>query len=171
MIRNYRISVDGQFYTGESECFINTYTNAAWSNNSFQTKRVQRNVLTFELKENNNFKVITGTTNLIGEIKKIIQFISMTGLLAGNEITIEAEPYKIPLELNIDYFLGLESELSRQKEICAEMKKQLDIATDLGQKRFERIEELKKECNQEYKDKNALADRIIEIERERRISN
>jgi hypothetical protein len=163
MIKNYRICVDGQFYTGEKEFSIDTFTSGAWSNNSFQTKRIDRNVLTFELKENNNFKVITGTTNLIGEIKKIIQFISMTGLLAGNEIIIEAEPYKIPLELNLDYFLGLESDLSHQKEVCAEMKKQLDIATDLGQKRFEELEKLKEQCNQEYEDKNALADRVIEL--------
>ena len=142
MINNYRICVDGQFYTGENECTLNSWTSDAWSGNAFQTKRVDRNVLTFEPKENNNFKVITGTINLTGEIKKIIKFISMTGLMAGNEIIIEAEPFKIPLELNIDYFLGLESEVSRLKAINAEMKKQLDIATDLGDKRFKRIAEL-----------------------------
>lgn len=156
MIKNYRVCVDGQFYTGEKECSINSWTNAAWSINSFQTKRIDRNVLTFEPKENNNFKVISGTINLIGEIKKIIQFISATGLLAGNEIMIEAEPYKIPLELNMDYFLGLESELSKQKALCSEMKKQLDIATDLGQKRFERIQELIEESNILFNERNFL---------------
>jgi hypothetical protein len=147
MIKNYRICVDGQYYTGEKEVSYNAWTSSPWSGNSFQTKRVDRNILTFEPKENNNFKVITGTTNLIGEIKKIILFISMTGLLSGNEITIEAEPFKIPAELNIDYYLGLESELSRQKQICTNIKKQLDIATDLGQKRFERIKELQKKIS------------------------
>jgi hypothetical protein len=156
VIKNYRICVDGQYYTGEKECSLDTWTSSPWSANAFQTKRVDRNILTFEPKENNNFKVITGIINLIGEIKKIIQFISMTGLLAGNEITIETEPYKIPLELNIDYYLGLESELSRQKAICDEMKNQLDIATDLGQKRFEELEKARKENNDLSHDKESL---------------
>ena len=166
MIKNYRISVDGQFYTGEKEVELNTWKVDPWSKDSFHTKSQNRNVLTFEPKENNDFKTITGRICLLGEIKKIIEFISYTELMAGDEIIIEAEPYKVPLELNIDYFLDLESELSKQKTINEEIKKQLDIATDLGQKRFESIGELTKQCNQEFKDKNALADRIIELERE-----
>jgi hypothetical protein len=161
MIKNYRISVDGQFYTGEKEATLNTWRSDPWSGKSFQTKCEQRNVLTFEPKENNNFKTIVGVKLLMGEVKRIIEFINYTGLMVGNEIIIEAEPYKVPLELNIDYFLGLESELSRQKAINKELKTQLDIATDLGQKRFERIEELIKLCNQTYADKNALAAALL----------
>jgi len=160
-IKNYRVSVDDQFYTGEKECELNTWTSDPWSDFSFQTKSQKRNVLTFESKENNNFKTITGVINLMSEIKKIIQFISYTGLMAGNEIVIEAEPYKVPLELNIDYYLGLESELSKQKAINKELKTQLDIATDLGQKRFKRIEELINLNNQTYMDKNALAAALL----------
>lgn len=156
MIRNYRISVDGQFYTGEKEVELNTWKSDPWSNNSFQTKMQHRNVLTFEPKENNHFKTITGRICLLGEIKRIIEFISYTGLMAGDEIIIEAEPYKVPIELNIDYFLSLESELSKQKAINQEMKSQLDIATDLGQKRFEKIVELEAENKELAYDKMNL---------------
>ena len=156
MIKNYRIRVDGMYYTGEKECSLDTWTSSPWSGNAFQTKRVDRNVLTFEPAENNNFKVITGTVNLLGEIKKIIQFVSMTGLMAGDELVIEAEPFKVPLELNLDYYLGLESELSRQKQICVDMKNQLDIATDLGQKRFDELELARKEIKELAYDKESL---------------
>ena len=136
MIKNYRISVDEQFYTGESDMTIDTFINDPWSSNSFHTQRQNRTVLKFEPKENNNFKTIVGTQNLLGEIKRVIEFINYTDLMVGNEIVIEAEPYKIPPEIN------LESELSKQKSINAEMKNQLDIATDLGEKRFQEIQKL-----------------------------
>ena len=156
MIRNYRISVDGHFYTGEKEVELNTWKSDPWSNNSFQTKMQHRNVLTFEPKENNNFKVITGVINLLGEIKKVIQFVEATKLLSGSMVQIEAEPYTIPLVFDLDYFLGIESELSKQRAINLEMKSQLDIATDLGQERFERIQELIKENNELFHDKETL---------------
>ena len=156
MIRNYRISVDGQFYTGEKEVELNTWKVDPWSNNSFQTKSQSRNVLTFEPKENNKFKVICGVINLLGEIRKVIQFVEATKLLSGSMIQIEAEPYTIPLVFDLDYFLGIESELSQQKSLNTEMKKQLDIATDLGQQRFERIQELIKENNELFHDKETL---------------
>lgn len=156
MIKNYRISVDGQFYAGEKECELNTWRVDPWSNNSFHTKNQKRNILVFEPRENNNFKIITGVVNLIGEIRKIIEFINYTGLMQGNEIIIEAEPYKVPLELNIDYYLSLESELSKQKQINQEMKKQLDIATDLGQKRFEKLTKIEKENKELRHDKEIL---------------
>ena len=156
MIKNYRISVDGQFYAGEKECELNTWRVDPWSNNSFHTKNQKRNILVFEPRENNNFKIITGVVNLIGEIRKIIEFINYTGLMQGNEIIIEAEPYKVPLELNIDYYLSLESELSKQKQINQEMKKQLDIATDLGQKRFEKLTKIEKENKELCHDKENL---------------
>ena len=156
MIRNYRISVDGQFYTGEKEAQLNTWRVDPWSNNSFQTKSQMRNILTFEPKENNNFKVITGVINLLGEIKKVIQFVEATKLLSGSMIQIEAEPYTIPLVFDLDYFLGVESELSKQKVINSEMKKQLDIATDLGQKRFEKIIQLELENKELAYDKMNL---------------
>lgn len=156
MIKNYRISVDGQFYTGEKEIELNAWHVDPWSKDTFQTKSQNRNVLTFEPKENNNFKTITGRICLLGEIKKIIEFISYTELMAGDEIIIEAEPYKVPLELNIDHFLGLESELSKQKAINQEMKIQLGVATDLGQKRFEKIGELEMENKELAYDKMNL---------------
>jgi hypothetical protein len=156
MIRNYRISVDGLFYTGEQDVTLHTWRVDPWSNNSFQTKNQNRNVLTFEPRENNHFKVITGRICLLSEIKRIIEFVIDTGLMAGNEIIIEAEPYNVPLELNIDYFLGIESELLKQKVINQEIKNQLDIAVDLGQKRFEKIIELEKENKELFYDKETL---------------
>lgn len=163
MIRNYRISVDGQFYTGEKEVEINTWKSDPWSNNSFQTKMQHRNMLTFEPKENNNFKVITGVINLLGEIKKVIQFVESTKLLSGSMIQIEAEPYTIPLVFDLDYFLGVESELSKQKVINAEMKNQLDIVTDLGQKRFEKITQLELENKELAYDKMNLMKYALDV--------
>lgn len=112
--------------------------------------------LWFEPKEHNRFKVICGVTNLIGEIKRVIQFVEATKLLSGSMIQIEAEPYTIPLVFDLDYFLGIESELSKQKAINTEMKKQLDIATDLGQKRFEKITQLELENKELAYDKMNL---------------
>jgi hypothetical protein len=135
-VRNYRISVDGQFYTGEKECELNTWHVDPWSSNSFHTQRINRNVLTFDPKENNNFKVITGRICLLGEIRKIIEFVIDTNLMAGNIIQIEAEPYAIPLSFDLDYFLAMEVENSKLKVLMTDMKIQLDIATDLGQKKI-----------------------------------
>ena len=95
MIKKYRILVDGQYYTGEKEIEFNTWHVDPWSKSSFQTKRQARNILTFEPKANNNFKTVVGTINLLGEVKRIIEFCNYTELMAGNKIVIETEPYEV----------------------------------------------------------------------------
>lgn len=91
MINNYRIIVDDQFYTGETEVELNTWTVDPHSQLSFQTNRQNRNVLTFDPTKQ-NFKIIVGYTNLMSEIKKILEFIRNTELMAGNRIVIENLP-------------------------------------------------------------------------------
>jgi len=131
MIKKYRILVDGQYYFGESEISINVHTSDAWSNNSFQTTRVNKSTLCFSSKD---FLVIEGYTNLLSHLKKVINFIRDENLMAGNKIEIESEPFAIPLELDLDKILAREDEL---EILNSQLKQQLNIATDLGQKRFE----------------------------------
>jgi len=131
MIKNYRIIVDGLYYTGEAEAELNTHTTDCWSNNSFQTKKQMRNVLAFAPTKFGYFKVISGFTNLISSLQKIIDFIRNTELMAGDEIVIQSEPYTV---LDSDY-----------EQTINELKQQLDIATDLGQKRFEELLTLRRE--------------------------
>jgi hypothetical protein len=121
MIKNYRILVDGQYYTGEKEVEFNTWSVDPWSKSSFQTKHQARNVLTFEPKANNNFKTVVGTINLIGEVKRIIEFCNYTELMAGNKIVIEAEPYEevefyTPRILASDAFQSLEAMTQERNE-------------------------------------------------------
>ena len=128
MIKNYRIIVDGLYYTGEEEAELNTHTSDCWSNNSFQTKKQMRNVLTFAPTKFDHFKVISGFTNLISTLQKIIDFIRNTELMAGDEIVIQSEPYTV---LDSDY-----------EQTIAELKKQLDIEIDLADKRWKALNEI-----------------------------
>ncbi len=149
MIKKYRILVDGQYYTGEKEIEFNTWHVDPWSKSSFQTKRQTRNILTFEPKANNNFKTVVGTINLLGEVKRIIEFCNYTELMAGNKIVIETEPYYLSKTIAIDDWTTrpiedalnkriaeLEAENNRLAELLHNEKSQLEIATDLGNKRW-----------------------------------
>lgn len=113
MLNRYRIIVDDQYYCGEGEVVRNSYRFEPWSQNSFHTFSTPKTVLKFEVVSRNNFKVIEGYTNLLSEIKRILDFIKYEGLMVGNKIVIEAEPFVIPLELNINYYLDLEVENSK----------------------------------------------------------
>jgi hypothetical protein len=131
MIKKYRILVDGQYYFGESEISKNVHTSDTWSNNSFQTRRVETSTLLFSSEV---FLVIEGYTNLLSHLKKVINFIRYENLMAGNKIVIESEPFVIPLELDLEKILAREDEL---EILNSQLRQQLNIATDLGQKRFE----------------------------------
>lgn len=114
-VKNFRIIVDNQFYNGETECELNTWHSDPHSNFTFQTQKVTRNVLTFD-PTRKNFKLITGYINLIGELKKIIEFIRNTDLMAGKTIVIEAEPFFIPITINLEKILSNNDELKIKLE-------------------------------------------------------
>jgi hypothetical protein len=131
---NFRIIVGDKYYMGETGEISDKFHDP-WSTNSFHTSRVQRSILGFS-DDPLDAKFIQDRTTLIGEARRIIEYLLYTDI-GWRDIKIEGEPFAIPLKLNIDYFLDLESDASKMKAINTEMKKQLDISTDLGQKRFE----------------------------------
>lgn len=162
----FRIVVDGMYYCGELE--NETYTfGDPFSQNSFHTTPGRKSTLEFS-ENSEKAKLIEGRNNLVSHVRKILDFI-LCGSKLPKEIKIEREPFDIPLNLNVDYFLGLESDLSKQKVVNQEMKKQLDIATDLGEERFKKIQEQEKEI---YKlsalraERDALAAKLKSAEHE-----
>ena len=108
----FRIVVDGMYYCGE--LVSNTYTfNDPFSSNSFHTAPGRKTSLEFS-ENSEKAKLIEGRNNLASHVKKVIDFV-LCGSSLPREIKIEREPFVIPLSLNIDYYLGLESENSKLK--------------------------------------------------------
>ena len=119
----FRIVVDGMFYCGE---LVNkTYTfNDPFSSNSFHTAPGGKTTL--EFSENYKLaKLIEGRNNLASHIKRVIDFV-LCGDKLPKEIKIEREPFVIPLELNIDYFLDIEVKNSRLKAEISKLIKTIE---------------------------------------------
>ena len=116
----FRIVVDEMYYCGE---LVNeTYTfNDPFSSNSFHTAPGRKSTLEFS-ENGEKAKMIEGRNNLASHVKRVIDFV-LCGDKLPKEIKIESSPFVIPLTLNIDYFLDIESENSRLKAKIKELTK------------------------------------------------
>jgi len=116
----FRIVVDGMYYCGE--LVSNTYTfNDPFSPNSFHTAPGGKTTLEFS-EDAEKAKFIEGRNNLASHVKRVIDFVTCAAEMP-KEIKIERTPFPIPLTLNVDYFLDIESENSRLKAKIAELAK------------------------------------------------
>lgn len=113
----FRIVVDAMYYCGELE--NETYAfNDPFSSNSFHTAPGRKATLEFS-EDSKRAKLIEGRNNLASYIKKVIDFV-MCGNVLPKEIKIEREPFTIPMELNVNYFLDAESENTQLKVLLKE---------------------------------------------------
>lgn len=116
----FRILVDGMYYCGE--LVNNTYTfNDPFSSNSFHTAPGGKTALEFS-ENHEKAKLIEGRNNLASHVKRVIDFV-LCGDKLPKEIKIESSPFVIPLTLNVDYFLDIESENTILKAKIAELSK------------------------------------------------
>ena len=114
----FRIVVDGMYYCGE--LVSNTYTfNDPFSSNSFHTAPGGKTTLEFS-ENHEKAKLIEGRKNLASHVKRVIEFVTCASDMP-KEIKIERSPFPIPLTLNIDYFLDIESENTKLKAKIAEL--------------------------------------------------
>jgi hypothetical protein len=114
----FRIVVDGMYYCGE--LVSNAYTfNDPFSSNSFHTAPGGKTTLEFS-ENHEKAKLIEGRNNLASHVKRVIEFVTCASDMP-KEIKIERSPFPIPLTMNIDYFLDIESENTKLKAKIAEL--------------------------------------------------
>ena len=156
----FRIVVDGMYYCGE--LVSNAYTfNDPFSSNSFHTAPGGKTTLEFS-ENHEKAKLIEGRNNLASHVKRVIEFVTCASDMP-KEIKIERSPFPIPLTMNIDYFLDIESENSKLKAKIEEltimakidgleivMTKQMQKMIDKELKK--RFEELKLELATRYEE-------------------
>lgn len=155
----FRIVVDGMYYCGE--LVSNAYTfNDPFSSNSFHTAPGGKTTLEFS-ENHEKAKLIEGRNNLASHVKRVIEFVTCASDMP-KEIKIERSPFPIPLTMNIDYFLDIESENTKLKAKIAEltngkidgleivMTKQMQKMIDKELKK--RFEELKPELATRYEE-------------------
>ena len=151
----FRIVVDGMYYCGELAS--NTYTfNDPFSSNSFHTAPGGKTTLEFS-ENHEKAKLIEGRNNLASHVKRVIEFVTCASDMP-KEIKIERSPFPIPLTMNIDYFLDIESENTKLKAENAKLKAEIE-------QRADHESYLSQEFANTYYEKNA---RIAELEAERR---
>ena len=121
----FRIVVDGMYYCGE--LVSNTYTfNDPFSSNSFHTAPGGKTTLEFS-ENHEKAKLIEGRNNLASHVKRVIEFVTCASDMP-KEIKIECSPFPIPLTMNIDYFLDIESENTKLKAKIAELRDRAEAA-------------------------------------------